>query len=66
MFIYNKIIEGTDTGICAAACRRLGKHKYAVNALLRCEDIKPVKNIGHLLFVRIVKRNTDARRCGVK
>ena len=51
MFIYNKIIEGTDTGICAAAYRRLGKHKYAVNAMLKCEDIKPVKSIGHFYYL---------------
>ena len=41
MFTYNKISRGIDPGVRAAACRRLGKHKYAVNVMLRCEDIKP-------------------------
>ena len=31
----------TDTEIGVAACIRLGKHKYTVNAMLRCEDTKP-------------------------
>ena len=33
MFTYNKIIENTDTGVPAAVCKRLGKHKYAVRAM---------------------------------
>ena len=60
MFTYNKIIEGTDTGVRAAACRRLGKHN------LRCEYIKPeALNI----ICKNVKRSANAvnaRRCEVK
>ena len=41
-YVYIQLnIEGIDPVVRAAACRRLGKHKYAVDAMLRCEDIKP-------------------------
>ena len=63
MFTYNKTIEGTDTGVRGALCRRLGKHKYAVRAMLRCKDmiIKPEA-------LDIICKNVErrARRCEVK
>ena len=61
MFTCNKIIESTNTGVRAAACTRLGKHKYAFSAMLRWEDIKPE---ALSIICKNVKRS--ARRCEVK
>ena len=44
-----------------ATCRRLGKHKYAVNAMLKCEDIKPEALV---IICKNVKRS--ARHSEVK
>ena len=63
MFTYNKIIKGTDTGVRVAACRRLGKHKYAFNAMPRCEN----KNLKcWTLFVKMLGARRSARQCEVK
>ena len=68
MFTYNKIIENTDTGVPAAVCRRLGKHKYAVRAMFVGQRSPAGCSImvGHIVWTLIRCVIILAARLGVR